>query len=347
MKNSKIEKFKISKISSILTLIICGICILVYIYLINIENIGLATNQIITVEAQRVMNMQKLIKEVLLIVVSILGTNLLLALIIEVKSKNSLYTDLITNDIFACPDFYNNLSDDNKAKIQKNLEAEQFFGSNLVKADMFESIRKKLNEIKKEYYYKSCDYIVDCSIFDDYIEKEIVRTINIYSYNKNATISNFILSSSTTKKIQGLDSFELESITLNAKPINIKDTRIETQPVIDQFHIKNGYDTITNCIYNKNIKVYNNKDTTICIKYKTRVNISDNAYTCRIREHCKEFSLNFSINAKDLYKIHSEAFGFLDTASQTPNSNVENKIIVEFKDWIFDKDGVALHFNKV
>ncbi|MDO5155995.1 MAG: hypothetical protein Q4D51_08515, partial [Eubacteriales bacterium] len=101
------------------------------------------------------------IKDVLLIIISICVSNLLLEIVIEVNSKNSIVTDIILNDVVCSPEFYKNMDLEKKQEMFNSLQNELFF-RNDIKNSIVSDITRKIDDFLKDYYYESCSYIVTC-----------------------------------------------------------------------------------------------------------------------------------------------------------------------------------------
>lgn len=334
----KIKKFKISRGITICMIILVVILSIAYgacSYYLNLDDISISKNNIKDIATL------KTVQNILLTVVSIFSTNLILSALIEVHSKNALITEIINNDIIASPDFYNSMSNENKEKIYKALE-KNLFTDRLITNEMFVNIRKKLNEIMDDYYFESCEYIIICNVKDDYIEKEITKKVSIRSYDNEFSIKDFCVGNVSSKTIQGVETFKLLSLIINNERINL-DKYVKNIPgKISNLEDQNEYDINETYIYNKVLKIFNKKPTTIVVKSKTRTTIDDKNSTFRVTKPCKSFSLNYTVNQSDKYRLAVDAFGFLDDADDSTNSSAKSNINIKFKDWIFKYDGVVV-----
>ena len=283
----------------------------------------------------------KTIKDIFVILTSILGTNLLLNSLIEVRSKNQIITDVIENDVISSPKFYEEMSEENKLKMCNALENNLYYKYDIVH-QMFDDIRKRLNDKIEEYYYVSCEYDVTCDINDKFIEKQISKTIAIRSYEDKYTINDFCISQFSSKQIAGVSSFELTSLKINGETKSIKET-VKTIPnEVSRLGEQNEYD-ISNCyIYNIPIEISKDKETTICVQCTTRTSIDDRCSTFRVTKPCKNFLLVYNLNQQKDLRLSVDAFGFIDDANNSTNNTSKSNVNIKFNDWIFENDGVVV-----
>ena len=283
------------------------------------------------------------------IAISVIFSSIVSAFILEKDDKNNQFLDSILNDIIAKNKMYKYLHKDTKKKLFRELESE-LYGREIdaVKKDIINDIRKKIYQNDDKYYYESCSYKVSCSIEEDYIEKEVNREIKLRSYQQTYNEKKYCVVASKLKRDSQFEGFEVKYMSVNGQPLKKGKDYIELDETLDDsaWEKRNEYDTKHWCELKKPLKLQSNKDTTIIIKYITRVNKKDNVYICRVKNHCKRFSLDFDIKGPEKYKISSEAFGFLDNAGKTLPSSNGNQKSVKFDEWIFKEDGVSITFDK-
>ena len=281
------------------------------------------------------------LKDILLVFVSVCGTSLLLNLIVETNSKNALITDIIQNDVISAPEFYESMDIDKKEKMFHALEEHLYFKHN-IQHTMFAEMRNKIIDMVCDYYYASCNYIVTCKIYDNYIEKEITRKVVLKSYDKNYTIRNFSIGNCSSKKIDGLESYELISFEINGEKVNL-DNHVRSQTLgTSNLDEQNEYNVNIRYIYNRPLKISSTKETTVVVKCKTRTAIDDKSSTFRVVKPCKNFSLVYTLEQHEKYRLGVDAFGFLDDADESANNTSESNINITFNDWIFKYDGVVV-----
>jgi hypothetical protein len=331
MKN---KKYQVNRSTTVIIFILMLVCILGYILCnlqINIKE-GVSDSELAV---------YKTIKDILLVIISVTGINLLSSTLIEVRSKNNYLSDIITNDVIAAPEFYNNMIKDNKLKMYNALEQSLYFKSK-VAHEMYASIRDKLVDNLKDYYYTECSYSVTCTMFDNYIEKEVTRTTHIRSYEGKQNQKDFIISSFSSKKINGVDPYEIKSIEINGQ--KIKDNDIEKIPSQDKCNLdeQNDYNYFVDYVYKKNLNFEQQKDTVITMKYITRTSKDDRMSTFRVKCPCKKFTLFYSIKQHEKYRLAVNAYGFLDDADNSNNNTSKSDITITFNDWIYKYDGATI-----
>lgn len=335
-----IKKYKMKNgtfISMLILAIICFITCILCSYCLNIDEEGLKQLTNININVAIV----KTIKDTLVIILSIVGTNLLLSLLIDIDSKNQIITDVIQNDVISSPEFYKLMDDDNKKKMLDALEQHLYFKHNLTQS-MFDSIRKKIINMACDYYYESCDYIISCNVYDTYIEKEITRKVSLKSFNDNYEIHNFSVGNCSSKEIEGVDAYILVSLEIDGRKIDIKKDVVEINTEIGNLDEQNEYNIKNTYIYNKPLNIYKDKETIVTVKCKTRTAIDDKSSTFRVVKPCKNFSLNYSIKQHEKYRLAVDAFGFLDNADSSANNTSYSDVNITFRDWIFKYDGVVI-----
>lgn len=130
------------------------ILILYIIVLILLQVDSVSETQLLS---DKLIVLSNVLKDFFLVIISIIGTTLLTSTIIEKNQKNTTYTELLANDIFASPEFYSNLSDENKQKMIENLER-NFYDRHSIKQELYNVFRQRLNEIQQDYYYEECNF---------------------------------------------------------------------------------------------------------------------------------------------------------------------------------------------
>lgn len=336
-KTPKFEKFHVSLSTKVLSLIICAICCIAYILITYFDRTThLAAFWIV-------------LSEILLVVVSVFGTNLILSILIESKSKNAMLTDFMANDIIASPDFYDNLSDDNKHKMLDALTLSTDLKGNVDMLQMTKTIQQKLLEVKKDYYFENCDFTISIEDKGSYFEKTITRQITLCPYDGELKINNFSFMKVCMIEDQAIKPFTWQSIKISE---STRCTEVDINSDIEECDIiktndiskKNGYNFAKEYIYKKPIVI--KKDiqhlTTIALSYIVRCPKNDIFSTYRTAAPCKKFSVKCTITPSQKYKLYAGAFGFMDNASSSANNRRDNEINISLKDWAFVEDGVAI-----
>ena len=291
------------------------------------------------------------IYDISIVVFSATGVSFFMGLFIEKNEKNKLYYEILTNDLLSDKKFIQTLNKDKQLSLINNLERINFFGGNETYLAMYNSVRDKISNGNYDYYFTSHSIDVSCSINSQksYIKKEIIRSVKLRSFEKNKNISNYVITSCSSKKIDddNVKHFELKSVKINNKNINIKkDIQYSENNEINDYLKNCDFNTSSSYILKNDLKLKNDQDTLIEIKYITRVPLNDNSYSVRLRRPCKEFNFLFRIKDANKCNIYSQAYGFHDDARNTPAGAKDNEIKYYFNDWIFPEDGVFLVFSQ-
>lgn len=340
-----IQRFKNSQKITILLSIIFFIILILYIISLVLLQIDTNTNSNLLSEKMTIL--LNILKDFFLIIISIIGTTLLTATIIEKNQKNTTYTELLANDIFASPEFYSNLSDENKYKMIENLER-NYYKHYVIKQELYNIFRDKLNHLAYEYYYEECNYNISFFPKQGYTEKVIVRTMKIRSYSDNTAIPHLHLCGYSLSPFNEnfnsddeLSEFELDSISIDNIIHNpMESVSITPNATTDQLLNKCGYSVSYSVDLKNEIVLSSKKDTIISIEYKSRVTDYDNSASFRVNVPCRKYILNFT--APENYKVIAHAFGTFDVASNSSNSKFDNTIAVEFDNWLLPENGITI-----
>lgn len=289
------------------------------------------------------------LKDVCVVVCSIFGSNFLLSLIIQKKSQNDLYDEFITEDLLQNRKFIKSIPKDNRKILLKSIEEIDFFSENKIYSKLIDSVRDKIAESHYPYYYISHNMDIICSIESNYIEKEIIKTVEIGSFEKCKTIKSFVISKFVLEELSGVKNVEIKKLTINDENKDI-DNCIEYvyNENNDNVYLANvNYNKKGLCRLKDRITFYNDKPTKIEITYTTRVPLSDKVFTSRLSSPCKNYHFHFRIDdSVNNYKIYAQAFGFQDDAMKNPAGSRKNEITYEINDWAFPTDGVFVTFYK-
>lgn len=329
-----LKKFHIKKSAIamlIISTIISGISYIVCVYYLNFTEriVGMSEMEVVVL---------KTTKDILLTCVSIFGGTLLVNVLVEAKSKNQFLTEIINNDVIASPIFYEQMNDSLKKKMYKALE-ETLYYSEPIQKQIYECAREKLSKIPEDYYFEECSYAVTCKVFSNYIEKHITRTITVAPYKRRHTIKEFQVSVFHAKSVQGMQSYELVEFKINGE--NFKDKVLPLPGVREPLDDQNGYDFSTRYVY-KGLELKATAPVEIIIKYISRTSIDDRSSTFRTTKPCHKFSLLYTLDESPNYRIGVDAFGFMDDANKSINTDSHHDLNIVFNDWIFDCDGVVV-----
>lgn len=292
----------------------------------------------------------EVLRDVVLVIASILGTTFLTSFMIEIRSKNDLYENIIANDFWGTPIFYRNLNPETKQQILATLERDLIFGENQQLEFMYRNIKEKLQQLSSEsYYYEDCSYKVTCKIQKDRIEKCITRTIKIRAYRPNTIISNFPIVTWSGQPLDGLTGvtpFTFRHAILDGKEVPRADIEERESSACSLAGVDSGYSFKITQLFKPSIPISPDKDTIISVSYDTVTPIDDIIYTCRAQVPCKKFSVDFHIISSQEYKVYGRAFGFFDAAAHSPIVESANQTVLAFNDWIFPYDGVVITFTR-
>ncbi len=299
-----------------------------------------------------------------LVMFSVVTSALISALLIETKSKNDLFHDIMCNEIISSPDFYSFLPEEKRLELLKGVECNLFFKNCEQKESMYNSVREKIENIftvsdeteMAGCFFEQCKYDVKCTIKDDRIEKDICKTIDLRAYEKK-TICAFPLCRNASEKNENLMPLKVTSLKVGNKSYNeqaLNDPERSPITYIDakQFGVyneKSGYSESVKAIYNPRITASPNKKTIIELRYITQVPINDIASTFRLKVPCHKFSFSYKIRGEYAgnYRVNLRAFGFAETGESSPNRHDdEPEISILFDNWIFPQDGVAVTMLK-
>lgn len=341
------KKYKMSKASTIWLVIISIILVVVYILLLVFEKQFSLSASNSNKNYINILAAMDVVKNILLVGVSVFLSSLVSSSLIEKENLNKTCYNNIIDGMLVNDNFYKYVEKDTKKLLLDGLENNLYPSKNEVKKAMLQKIREKLLSENEDFYYEDCQATVSCQISNDRIIKSIKRIIKIRSYNGDKKIDKFKFAATMLEDIPGCTCFEIQGITLNDKTLkNGIDYSVEREAVKNSLHKKGGYNIKYSCKSKKPIKISQNQNTTIEINYTTIVKKSDIVFTLRVKEHCKKFSLKFKIANTEKYNIFTDAFGFLDDAKKTLNSDDSNDISIEFNDWIYRGDGVSLSFQE-
>lgn len=345
MKHKRKHKFYCRKSNTILLIIIfivCTIFVFLFDYLSKDSGIELIKNYMVNKA------IYDAVKDVLIVLLSILGTNLILSFIIEVKKNNKLYDDFIANDLLCEGKFLKSLEKNQRDKIHKEIEKIDFFENNKIYSNMYDNIKNKIINTNYDCYYENYTADVTCNIKKDegYIEKNEIISFDIYSIDKQKILSNYMLRRVTTALISNKEAFEWLEIKINGNSIDVKnDVNQRCENVKDGYDRISRYEKIITYTLNKKLSLRQNKPVKIELYSISRTPLNDKVYSYRLKKPTNKFKFRFTIVDLETHKLHLSAYGFQDDARDTPFRSLKNGVVCELKDWIFVNDGVVVSFD--
>ena len=334
-----IQKFRNSQKITVLLAISFFIILFLYILILALLHFNsISSNNLFGNKIAIIFN---ILKDFFLVIISIVGTTLLTSIIIEKNKKNTTDTELLANDIFASPEFYSNLTDDNKKKMFESLE-KNYYNRFSIKQEIYTLFRKSLENIKYNYYYEECNISISYFPRETYTEKNIVRILKVRSYSDEAIITKFHLCgySLSPVNLEQIDPFEFISLRIDGVEKYKDDIIVLNNNTENQLLNKCGYSShYTVCLKDK-ITLTSSEDTIIRIEYISRVADNDNSMSFRVCVPCRRYILNFI--APENHKVRAHAFGAFDIASNSSNSVYDNVISVNFDSWLLPENGVTI-----
>lgn len=334
-KKRMIKKFKISSGSYLLMgllFLVCGIAYGFICYHIN----STSSNPDIVLLT---------FKDVLLVFLSILGTNLLVAAIIEVNSKNKYINDFFTKDIVSWSGFYENIDRDERIKMLSALELLDTCHENEKLKEMHESIKSKMGRhLNDDYYFERITYSITVYEEEDCFRKKTTKTMHVKSYDKHCTVKNYNLATIVCNDIPNCLKEDLIKVTIgNNKKYDCSSIEILPNSNTGGIQQKNGYQKTVDLNLIPDVKLSNNQEVVICLSYELRCNKSDLVSTYRTKHPCKDFSVIYTVEKpSDKYKLVGQAFGFQERANNSTVLDADNVISLGFDDWIFTDDGICI-----
>lgn len=305
-------------------------CYILMLYLAQLDSISDSTKVTIL-----------MIRDVLLAIVSIIGTSLLTSVFIEKNKKNIDYTELIANDIFASKEFYANLSTENKTKMLTYL-SQEYQEKDPVRNDIQELCRKRLFDMKASYYYELFDESTSFHDYGSYTEKKSVRILKLRSYGEPVKLDSIRLLSYKLSPTYGVETFELIEGSFGSDNIILeigKDIILEKKETRSPLLRKNGYLQNYEVTLCKELMILPNEDTIISFTYVSRVSDEDMSSGVGVSVPCRNFSINF--HAPEGYVVYAHTNGFLDSGENASNPDFPNEISVKFHEWLLPGEGVV------
>lgn len=294
------------------------------------------------------------LKDVLVVICSILGTNLIVSLIIQKKSQNDMYDEFLTEDLLQNTKFLKSMEKEKRQTLLRSIEKIDYMGCNEIYSELVNNVRNKIINSDYKFYYISNKIDIICNKKSNYIEKEIIKTVEIRSFDKEYTAKDYIITKFALEKINTIKNVEIKKLVINGQTQNVNvenencDIKFVNMQNDDNVYYDNvNYNEKGQCCLKKEITFYDNETTTIEVTYITRVPVTDKVYTSRLSVPCKRFHFHFRIDdSKTNYKIHAQAFGFQDDAMKNPAGSRKNEVTYEISDWAFPSDGVFVAFYK-
>lgn len=292
----------------------------------------------------------RLVREIGIILVSILISSLFTMYIVEKKEKNNIYSEAVS-DFFDENKCRLDISDLSKADIQFYTD----IASKNIPDDLVESIFGKICSPNEKYYYTKYDIDIKCSINNNIIIKNITEKISLRSYNDsyefNKDKNPFVITEMTCEKLYFKEdnlpirnNTEVKNFKIAENEDLSKYIKYGSDSQDNRIHRKMGYNKSFRAWLNYNFTINNENDTELIIEYTTRVPLKDKMFILHFPCACKKAKISFSLCGKNArkYRVYGSAFGFIDNAENTHNNNNSREISFEFNNWSFRRDGAAI-----
>lgn len=290
------------------------------------------------------------IRDVTLVILSVLGTCWLTSWIIDVRARNEMYSSHLSNDFLSNPDIYLNMTEATQKEMLSAMENALLFNGKPHLSGMYDNIKEKFKTLSQgNYYYDDCRYTIDCNIMEDRIVKRIERTLKVKSYDAQCTVKDFPLVTWSGRQIKGKDGkeivpFKYTSVTLDGETIPENDIKSNSEPSNNIASLNSGYSVKYTYRYAPELALTDNQPRIFSVTYTTIVPLDDIVYTCRANVPCRNFSVDFRVSSCDdrPCKAMARAFGFFDSAMHSPIIEENGRVRVSFNDWIFPHDGIVI-----
>lgn len=288
----------------------------------------------------------ELLKNSLLIISTITGTNLLTSAILETDNKNQEWRNIISTDFLSNANFYSNMDDKTKWDIFLAIKCSINGDNNMVQDEITSSILKKMKFENEEFYFEKCAYDVKCTISNNYIEYVVARRTELYSYKKKFVCDKFRVAIVANMCDNELGIRDI-SVKLNGRQLSDADLIIEKEAISKEADIeRNGYNEIKYIYLRDPLELYSKNEEHNCVtmvySYTARTALNDLVSSYRASQPCKCFSVKFDLLSKEKYQLVTNTFGFLDSSKGEDDTNNDYTSYSEFKDWIFEDDGVIV-----
>lgn len=298
-----------------------------------------------------------ILKNIALVIFTILLSSILMALFIEIRARNNLY-DSALEEIFTSESFLRERKDSENEETLEKLESLLFFKDSEQGKKMYASVKEKCKEFfNSRIYYDHIKVTVKCNINEreNTIEKkiEIKRAYRAFDKDEYYPPETFCLETSSCKSGS---CYENNKITLKEGDRNGAEKRLKKgedytfkQYICeDEVMGVNGYTDRNDCILKRGITIKKDEPTVLTLSYASSVALNDNAYIFRTNLPCKSFNLTYTLEgkAKEQYVLLASAFGFNDKGEESMEKDCEYVANISLKDWTFKGDGVVIVMQK-
>lgn len=349
------KPYVINKAAFPLLVILLFIAMGLSIYFDNIEEsksvmAGTSNSTHVTPEEKKKCIIYKTMRDILVVLSSTFGASMLIGIVVTKRDNNNMYEDFVTNELIVSSAFLDKLTPKNKEKILAYIDKKnrKTYPDSSDYIDMISHINEKGRNLSSSMYYSDLSIEIDCEIKDNYIKKVVTRKMKLRTFKKEERLRKFVIDTHSCEKVENKKSYEIEYLDLVKSTGRISLVSMVKSIPIDISRMESKY-----CNYNNKIKnelnytllLHDTEDTVLEYKYITRVPLSDKSYTSRLKYPAKNFDFKFSIEGGGEHRIYSQAFGYMNDATNSYISPGPNSINYSFDEWLFEYDGVAVSFE--
>lgn len=294
------------------------------------------------------------VKQLTLLITSIIGTEFLLSLALEKRNQNDAFKEFFKEDFINSSIFTEMVPQDKQKIISDKYRLEKIFDNKKVVSEMIDYAQEKLCENLGDFYYEDCSYHVNCSIDKGMFKKSVKKVIQIRSIKGSIEKKKFpLLSVYTEKSSNNVASVEVPVLRMKKANesryktlVEGKDYYCEYGEVEETLKKKNGYDCKITYILRDKVELFEDKDLCIevnCVKYSKLDD--DLTSVFRVQVPCRKFEINF--HAPESYQVKPNAFGYIDHSQKAVNGEEPENVKIRFDKWIFPDDGAIIEVQKI
>jgi hypothetical protein len=330
----KFKRFFVRKGTIILSSILAVLALTFYICLLVYE-------RRIDEPSENFLIFSDVLKNVLIVIISVFLTSLLSVLLLERKNSNDISLNTIVQEVLATNECLDGLTQQNKIKIKHKLQNKLCEKQ----INILDDVRSMLFDEGSKYYFEECEYVIECTVYKEYIEKRVFRTLKVRSYAKQCKEKAFIFARMTNQEINGMPNLVLHSAKINGEEVFPEVIQGSKSNNVLEPVLRKHYDAVHKYVHRNTLWFKSEESTLIEVDYTTRVDVDDTNLCCRVSEHCNKLRVNFTISNPEEYNITGSAFGFVETGNDTIDNN-RNSITFKFDKWVFKNGGFCINFKK-
>ena len=142
------------------------------------------------------------VKQLTLLITSIIGTEFLLSLALEKHNQNDAFKEFFREDFINSSVFTEMVPRSKQKLISEKYRIEHIFDNKDIILKMMDYAQEKLCENLSDFYYEKCTYYANCSIEKGKFKKDIRKVIHIRSIKGAIHKNKFPLLTVYTKKVE-------------------------------------------------------------------------------------------------------------------------------------------------